>query len=184
MMSILPAGKKRNPGGKEAGEGVKRIYGLVLAAVMAAALPACAASRGAVEQAVPTPEPTAAIEAEGEEIDMIVTIGGVPVTVAWEDNEAARALLALAREGLTIPMSMYGGFEQVGPIGESLPRDDRQITTSPGDLVLYSGDQLVVFYGSNRWAYTPLGHVTDKTAEEMRELLSHGDIEIIIKEGE
>ena len=180
MMSILPAGKKRNPGGKEAGEGMKRIYGLVLAAVMAAALPACAASRGAVEQAVPTPEPTAAIEAEGEEIDMIVTIGGVPVTVAWEDNEAARALLALAREGLTIPMSMYGGFEQVGAIGSSLTSSDVQTVTEPGDIVLYAGSQIVIFYGSNSWAYTSLGKIKDQTAEEMASLLGNGNVTITI----
>ena len=94
----------------------------------------------------------------------------------WEDNEAVAALCELAREGLTIRMSMYGGFEQVGSIGEDLPRSDVQTSTSPGDIVLYSGDQLVVFYGHNAWAYTRLGHITDKTPEEMRALLGNGDV--------
>ena len=75
---------------------------------------------------------------------------------------------------------MYGGFEQVGPIGQSLPRDDSQTTTQTGDIVLYSGNQIVVFYGSNSWSYTRLGHISDKTAEEMTQLLSNGDVTITI----
>ncbi len=71
-------------------------------------------------------------------------------------------------------MSMYGGFEQIGPIGESLPREDRQTTTQPGAVVLYSGNQLVVFYGSNSWAYTRLGRIADKSASELSELLGSG----------
>ena len=112
--------------------------------------------------------------------DMQMMIGEIPVTVAWEDNASVEALKTLAVEGLTIEMSMYGGFEQVGSIGQSLPRDDQQTTTASGDIVLYSGNQLVVFYGSNSWAYTRLGHITDKTPEEMRTLLSNGDVTITI----
>ena len=77
-------------------------------------------------------------------------------------------------------MSMYGGFEQVGPIGTDLPRNDVQTTTETGDIVLYSGDQIVMFYGSNSWAYTRLGKATDKSEEEMTELLSNGDVTITI----
>ena len=77
-------------------------------------------------------------------------------------------------------MSMYGGFEQVGSLGTSLPRDDKQITTNAGDIVLYSGNQIVVFYGSNSWAYTRLGRITDKTASEMADLLGNGNVRITI----
>ena len=77
-------------------------------------------------------------------------------------------------------MSMYGGFEQVGSIGTDMPRNDEQTTTQAGDIVLYAGDQMVVFYGSNSWAYTRLGHITDKTPEEMRTLLSNGDVTITL----
>ena len=75
---------------------------------------------------------------------------------------------------------MYGGFEQVGSIGASLPQNDVQTTTSAGDIVLYAGDQLVVFYGSNTWAYTRLGHITDKTQQELTQLLSNGNVSIMI----
>ena len=108
--------------------------------------------------------------------DMQMMIGETPVTVAWENNESVEALKTLAEEGLTIDMSMYGGFEQVGSIGQSLPRDDQQTTTASGDIVLYSGNQLVVFYGSNSWAYTRLGHITDQTPEQMKALLGNEDV--------
>ena len=107
-------------------------------------------------------------------------INGTEVAVSWEDNESVAALMELAgEEPVTVQMTMYGGFEQVGPLGTSLPRNDRQTTTSAGDIVLYSGNQIVVFYGSNAWSYTRLGHV-NLTAAETSELLSHGDVNITI----
>ena len=129
-----------------------------------------------------------AIEAEtaedkqaGQEQDMKLMIGDTQVEVAWEDNDSVKELKALVSGGpLTIDMSMYGGFEQVGPIGSSLASSDVQTVTEPGDIVLYSGSQIVIFYGSNSWAYTKLGKVTDRTAEEMTTLLGNGDVEITL----
>ena len=96
-----------------------------------------------------------------------MTIGDTPVSVAWEDNESVQALKELCQnQPLAIQMSMYGGFEQVGSIGKDLPQNDVQTTASSGDIVLYSGNQMVVFYGSNTWAYTRLGHINDKTQTE------------------
>ena len=115
-----------------------------------------------------------------EEKTMKMTIGSTPVEVEWEDNAAVSALKELAAGGLEIQMSMYGGFEQVGPIGSRLPSSDVQTVTDSGDIVLYSGSQLVVFYGSNSWAYTRLGHITGKTAEEMKALLGNGDVTITL----
>ena len=117
---------------------------------------------------------------EEEETMMQMKINNTPVTVAWENNESVAALKELAANGLTIQMSMYGGFEQVGSIGQSLPRDDRQTTTTSGDIVLYSGNQMVVFYGSNSWAYTRLGRITDQTPEQMKALLGSGDVTITL----
>ena len=120
-------------------------------------------------------------ESEKEEASMMqMKINDTPVTVAWENNESVSALKDLAMSGLTIQMSMYGGFEQVGSIGQRLPSHDVQTSTSAGDIVLYSSNQLVVFYGSNSWSYTRLGHITDKTSDEMRMLLSNGDVTITI----
>ena len=118
-----------------------------------------------------------------ENSDMKMMIGDTAVPVTWEQNESADALRQLVLETpLTIQMSMYGEFEQVGPIGQSLPRNDVQTTTGAGDIVLYSGNQIVVFYGSNSWAYTRLGHI-DLTQQEMSDLLSNGDVTVTL-EGE
>lgn len=124
----------------------------------------------------------AVLESEEGEAMLQMTIGETPVEVEWEDNESVEALRGLCQnDPLTIQMSMYGGFEQVGSIGQSLPRNDSQTTTQSGDIVLYSGDQIVVFYGSNSWAYTRLGHVTNKSDEEMADLLGNGDVTITIE---
>ena len=110
-----------------------------------------------------------------------MTIGNTPVSVDWEDNESLQALKKLcSNQPLIIQMSMYGGLEQVGSIGTDLPQNDVRTTTSSGDIVLYSGNQMVVFYGSNTWAYTRLGHITDKTQAELTELLSNGNVTITL----
>ena len=110
-----------------------------------------------------------------------MTIGNTPASVDWEDNAAVQALTELCRNHpLTIQMSMYGGFEQVGSIGTDLPQNDVQTTTSSGDIVLYSGNQMVVFYGSNSWEYTRLGRITDKTQAELTELLSNDNVTITL----
>lgn len=110
-----------------------------------------------------------------------MTIGNTSVSVDWEDNESVQSLKELCRnQPLTIYMSMYGGFEQVGSIGTALPQNDMQTTTSAGDIVLYSGNQMVVFYGSNSWAYTRLGHITDKTQAELTDLLSNGNVTVTL----
>ena len=108
-------------------------------------------------------------------------INGSRVEVDWEDNEAVAVLKEKVTEGaIEIDMSMYGDFEQVGPFGFSLPKNDTRITTGPGDIVLYSGDQIVVFYGSNTWSYTKLGHITDKDQTDLKELLGNGNVVLAI----
>ena len=118
-------------------------------------------------------------------MELHMLIDDTPVAVDWEDNEAVSALKALCKDApLTIPMSMYGGFEQVGPIGSRLPSDDKQTAAAAGDIVLYSSSQLVVFYGSNSWAYTRLGHITDRDAAGMAQLLGNGDVTVTLRMGD
>jgi len=121
------------------------------------------------------------MEETNVEKSLHLSINDVEVAVDWEDNESVAALKALtSSEPLTVQMSMYGGFEQVGPLGEDLPRNDRQTTTRAGDIVLYAGNQMVIFYGANSWAYTRLGRITDKTAAEMTDLLGNGDVTVTL----
>ena len=174
---------------------MKSILSLILITVMAALCIGCGSTQSQATSA-PEPEPSPELapteeapvteqpqdsKAESEEAEtMRIKIGETDVEVAWEDNESVEALKELARDGLHIEMSMYGGFEQVGSIGKSLPREDRQTTTQAGDIVLYSGNQLVVFYGSNAWAYTRLGRIVDKSASELTELLGNGDVAVTL----
>lgn len=120
-------------------------------------------------------------ESEQETDTMILKINGETVSVEWEDNESVEALMDLvSKEPLSIRMFMYGGFEQVGSIGTSLPRNDVQTTTEAGDIVLYSGDQIVILYGSNSWSYTRIGRITDKSVDELAEMLGKEDVTISI----
>ncbi|MBQ4432560.1 MAG: hypothetical protein II894_00210, partial [Bacteroidales bacterium] len=81
---------------------------------------------------------------------LYVTIGGVTRTVTMEDNVCTRALMAALQTGIiTYTAHDYGNFEKVGDVGQTFPTDDRQTTTSAGDLVLYNGDNICIFYGSN-----------------------------------
>lgn len=113
--------------------------------------------------------------------EMTMTINGTPVKVEWENNAAVTALReAVKNQPLTIRMSMYGGFEQVGSLGMTLPHSDTRITTSPGDVILYSGNQMVVFYGSNTWSYTRLGRITDQTENQLKTLLSGSNVTIVL----
>ena len=135
-----------------------------------------------IDQKAEKPETITEYESVTEqenEIIMVMTINDTKVDVTWENNASVKELEELAADGLMIPMSMYGGFEQVGPIGKSITRDDKQTTTSAGDIVLYSGNQLVVFYGSNSWAYTRIGKI-NLTEKELTNLLSNGDVNITL----
>ena len=110
-----------------------------------------------------------------------LVINDMEVSVRWEENESVEAWKELvSSKPLSVQMSMYGGFEQVGSLGTSLPRNDSQMTTQSGDIVLYSGNQIVVFYGSNSWAYTRLGRIADKSALELEELLGNGDVSVTL----
>lgn len=77
-------------------------------------------------------------------------------------------------------MEQYGGFEQVGTLPQDIIRNDEQMVTVPGDIVLYSGNSLVIFYGSNSWAYTKLGHIEGLSAEELTDILDNSEITVTL----
>ncbi len=120
------------------------------------------------------PTPSAGTDTE-EDIKMNVQIGDAVFIATLEDNTAAREFAAMMKEApVTIKMSDYSGFEKVGSLGRSLTANNSQMTTVPGDIVLYNGNQIVMFYGSNSWSYTKLGHIDDLTGWEAA--LGSGDI--------
>ncbi len=113
---------------------------------------------------------------EEQFVDTIyLTIGTHKITVKLEENAAAKALVELLKEGdISYDAHDYGGFEKVGDLGHALPREDQQMTTEAGDMILYSGDQIVLFYGSNSWSYTKLGKMQG-SADEIKEILTEND---------
>ena len=156
------------------------------AAAALAALTALCCACGVNTQDVTGPEPTEQTEMTAQPLDteenamengLKLFIDGRGLDVSWEQNPAVKALEDAAKDELVVSMEPYGGFEQVGELGFGLPAGDVRIKTEPGDVVLYSGDRIVVFYGSNTWAYTKLGHI-DADAEELRLLLANGPVEL------
>lgn len=116
---------------------------------------------------------------ETANMKLTLKIDDMEVDVIWSDNDSVKALKNLAKDGLTINMSKYGGFEHVGSIGSTLPSSDTRITTSPGDIVLYSSNQIVIFYDSNVWLYTKLGHI-NLSKSELSDLLGDEDVVITL----
>ncbi len=109
----------------------------------------------------------------GQTEQIFLTVGGRKIAVKLEHNVATDALVGLLKEGdVTYTAHEYGGFEMVGSLGRSLPRDDAQTTTGAGDVVLYEGDRIVLFYGSNAWSYTRIGKVQGVSEAEWREILT------------
>jgi flavodoxin len=105
-----------------------------------------------------------------------ISVSGKTTPVNIENNEATKALVAALRENaITYEASDYGGFEKVGPLGRSLPASDTQITTQAGDVILYSGNQIVLFYGSNTWSYTRLGKIQYDSLDELKSFLKAGE---------
>jgi len=112
---------------------------------------------------------------------MYIIIGKHTLTVKTADNSSAKALLALLGDGdITVNAHDYGGFEKVGALGTKLPTNDEQITTQPGDVILYQGNQLTVYYDTNSWSFTRLGKVQGVTADELKVILGDGDVTMIL----
>lgn len=113
------------------------------------------------------------ISSDVEDKTLKLYIDDIEIDVTWENNASVNALKEL--ETITVNMHQYGGFEQVGSIGKTITSNDKQITTNPGDIVLYSSNQIVIFFGSNTWSYTKLGHL-NLNQDELNNLLDKSNV--------
>lgn len=108
---------------------------------------------------------------------MNLQIGNSSFTATLENNAAVDTLVDMMREApVVIEMSDYSSFEKVGSLGTSLPTSNKQTTTQSGDIVLYNGNQIVIFYGTNSWNYTKLGRVDDLSG--WKDALGSGDVTV------
>ena len=112
---------------------------------------------------------------------MYITIGGVTKTATLVDNAATRELVARLQEALvTVTLNSSGGFEIWGSLGFSLPTSNEQVNAQPGDIVLYNGSNICMFYGANSWSYTRLGKIDGLTESELRTFLKAGESNISV----
>lgn len=112
-----------------------------------------------------------------------ISVNGSVLTATLVDNSSVDAFMELLSKGpLTIEMSDYGNMEKVGSIGEQLPTNDTRITTEPGDIILYQGSALVIYYDANTWSFTRLGKIDGLTQEELKDILGDGSVTVTIEE--
>ena len=108
---------------------------------------------------------------------MKITVGDYELLATFEDNSCAEEFQDLLAQGpVTIEMEDYGGFEKVGPLGTTLARSDTSITTEPGDVILYQGNQITIYYGVNSWNFTRLARIDDPA--DLKEKLGDGTVQV------
>ena len=113
-----------------------------------------------------------------------IQVGDTVLQATLEDNSSAAALVELLKDGpVTVSMQDYGNVEKVGPLGVSLPTNDMQIATKPGDVILYQGDQITIYYDRNTWDFTRLARIEGATREGLLEVLGQGDVEVTLSLG-
>ena len=111
--------------------------------------------------------------------EITMKIDNIIVDVTWEENDSVKELFNHAKDGLTINMSRYGGFEQVGSIGKNIVSSNKQMSTKAGDIVLYNSNQIVIFFGTNTWSYTKLGHM-NLNQQELTNLLDKDSVTLYL----
>jgi hypothetical protein len=164
------------------------VTGRVLFLAVALLLLAGCAAPAVVPAPTPTPTvlPTAVPETEEDMAErmkptptLVVEANGHRFTADLEDNASAEAFVEkLSREAITVELHDYGDFEKVGDLPWELPRSDSPITTEPGDVILYQGDQITVYYDVNSWNFTRLARIGNTSREELLSVLGSGDVTV------
>lgn len=116
-----------------------------------------------------------------EETKLKIEVNGYTMTATLADNPSAQALAELIKnEPMILELNEYGSFEKVGALPQSLPKDDERITTESGDIMLYQGNQMTIFYDSNTWSYTKLGKIDNITQAELKKILGKGNVTVTL----
>ena len=112
---------------------------------------------------------------------MYITIDGVTKTATLVDNAATQALVAKLQEAsVNVMLNSSGGFEIWGALGFSLPTSNEQVNAQPGDIVLYNGSNICMFFGTNSWSYTRLGKIEGLSESDLRTFLKAGESNISV----
>lgn len=164
---------------------MKKIFFILLIVTLVFSSSACATKieQQAKEETVISENNTTQSDNIAKEADnhMKLQIGDYVFTVTLAENSSADALKELLKKGpITIDMRDYANMEKVGSLGTNLPRNDEQIMTQPGDLILYQGNALVIYYATNSWNFTRLGKIDNITQKELKEALGSGDVQVTL----
>ena len=150
---------------------MKKVFKLYVLLIIGVLLASCSYASGV---AINTYEVNNNI---GKELGMKFYIDNEEVEVEWENNDSVKQISKIASDSnIIVNAHHYGGFEQVGELGQNIVSNNVQMSTEPGDIVLYNGNNIVVFYGTNSWSYTKLGKIKNKTKDDLRHLLSKSNV--------
>ena len=148
--------------------------------VLAVSLVSCRSNNA--ETGTPAAQPTPESSTEGgEQMKIAISVNGHDLTATLEDNSSASALMELLKKGdITVSAHDYGGFEKVGDLPQSLPRNDQSITTSPGDIILYLGSSICFYYGTNSWNFTRLGRIDGAENMDIKAIYGSGHATFVL----
>lgn len=153
---------------------------------------ACSKEEGVIEenQEINTDSSTDNNDGDGNSNDnnnnvkmekIILTVGNTNLEVELVENSSVDALVKVLKQSpITVNMSDYGNMEKVGSLGQSFPRNDTQITTEAGDVILYQGNMLVIYYAPNSWSFTRLGKIKNVTTQSLKNTLGDGNVTVVV----
>ena len=153
---------------------MKKLILLLLSSIL---LVANACASGNTDSTLPTGSTTT-----GDTMNITITITNAAgkthtLNATLAENKSAVAFAELLKkDAVTVNMHDYGSFEKVGSLGSSLPRSETQITTESGDIILYQGNQITIYYDTNSWNFTRLGKINGVTQAELKAILGNGDV--------
>lgn len=152
---------------------IKRLFVLLAAFSLFGCTQTAVTSRAALAQSDSREKDASQPDAKKE--ILYITVGEHEFRAILEENASAQELKELLEKGpITVSMDDYGGFEKVGPLGTTLTRSDESITTQPGDVILYQGNQIVIYYAPNSWNFTKLAQIED--ASDLKQKLGEGSV--------
>lgn len=116
-----------------------------------------------------------------EDMKLYIRVNNRILTATLENNSSVDALIEkLEKQDITLDMEDYANFEKVGALGFSLPRNDKQITTEAGDIILYQGNSITIYYDTNSWSFTKLGKIDNISQKELKQILGNGNVTVTL----
>ena len=132
------------------------------------------------EAASPSTQPEAQTKSSAQmetPVKLKIHVNDTTFTATLEENSSAKAFAEFLTQGdLTLDMHDYGSFEKVADLPRSFPRNDKQIDTDAGDIILYQGNSITIYYDKNSWNFTRLAHIDNVNKKRLQQILGKGNV--------